>query len=146
RGARRAAGRRPGAGPPGRAGRAGAPRPRRPLAPPRGRRRQRPRRDHRGCAVSIRFWLHLLRPTPRTPEPAPEPAPGPLRPLGEGLQAWEPPQPEPEPEPPLRRDSSCIDQPGRRCDSGDALTSLITAFKALERRVEALESTHGDQS
>lgn len=111
--------------------------------------------------MSIRFWLHLLRPTPRTPEPAPEPAPGPVRPLGEpdetpdpvtlrllheGLQAWEPPQSEPEPEPPLRRDSSCIDQPGRRCDSGDALTSLITAFKVLERRVEALESEHGDQS
>lgn len=111
--------------------------------------------------MSIRFWLHLLRPTPRTPEPAPEPAPGPVRPLGEpdetpdpvtlrllheGLQAWEPPQPEPEPEPPLRRDSSCIDQPGRRCDSGDALASLITAFRALERRVEALESKHGDQS
>src|SRR5690606_29348143 len=37
----------------GRAGRAGAPRPRRPLAPPRGRRRQRPRRDHRGCAVIV---------------------------------------------------------------------------------------------
>lgn len=68
--------------------------------------------------MSIRFWLHLLRPTPRTPEPAPEPAPGPVRPLGEpdqtpdpvtlrllheGLQAWEPPQPEPEPDPPPER-------------------------------------------
>src|SRR5690606_27188251 len=52
RGARRAAGRRPGAGPPGRAGRAGAPRPGRLPAPSRGRRR-RPRRDHRGCAVIV---------------------------------------------------------------------------------------------
>ena len=37
------------------------------------------------------------------------------------------------------RQRACIDQGDRRCDGGDALTDLITAHKALERRVTELE-------
>jgi len=143
--------------------------------------------------MSIRFWLDLLRPTPRAqadpvvPLPDPDETPRPadvetVRRLHEGLQAWDPDGPPvdvadrgpalapedreaiterldvaPEVRPwdvravdrpavPLRleplsadRERSCIDQPGRRCDSGDALTSLITAHKALEVRIADLE-------
>jgi len=140
--------------------------------------------------MSIRFWLDLLRPTPRAqadpvvPLPDPDETPRPadaetVRRLHEGLQAWDPDGPPvdvadrgpalaPEdrqaiaerliPDPDVRerrlrllqpdpdRQRACIDQGDRRCDGGDALTDLITAFKALERRVEALESKHGDQS